>query len=494
MSFSSKRVSKIILLSVGLISTFQYCNAAAFKVKFPQGQFFSPKDNVAIEAETEVNSCDMYIVSYDVSDFKTIPLQHGKPHLVELGKLPVGIYWLTEIDGKVVNSFAVIPDAVCKTDSEKSPFGVFYAYVDNPNMGQNGVAKMLDAMKSAGIGWVRCTTAITPDPKNQGKYDWTARDLFLDAACSRGIQVLSMFEEMNFPKAWKPLWKNPKTLEAIKDYVEHNKSRLKYFEVWNEANGNPRDYVKFHKECYKVIKKVNPDALVVQTGLASPAVSGQWNCELGTILQKDFISMGLDKYIDIYNFHYYPYQWKAEKIISQYMAIYNTIKNKKPIWVTENGQNAEFNDINSQKITAEYLVKSATTSFGMGVDKYFWFLIRDHPSFHAGLLDSPLRPKAPFVSYSVMTRMLDEAELEKTEKIEYKQFKGYRFKTPAGQVAVVWNENSGPAMRVNPKKFFKNGMKVSVYNIMGTEIPIKDGKIYLGQAPLYVVSAKAVHK
>jgi hypothetical protein len=30
--------------------------------------------------------------------------------------------------------------------------------------------------------------------------------------------------------------KNPKTLQAIEDYVRHNKMRLKYFEVWNEVN------------------------------------------------------------------------------------------------------------------------------------------------------------------------------------------------------------------------------------------------------------------
>lgn len=487
-------------LLAGLVLFFPITPAKAYVCYFdgPEGQIFTTGKDVqfSVEAKEEVGA--VRIVNFDGATVQTIPVaERGKRLPVNLGNLPSGIYWITEVDGRVLYAFAVIPPAGRTVKSEDSPFGVHYAYVDNE---VDRAARRLDLLKQVGVAWVRCSTYVTPNKENPDTFDWTARDRIIAMVNERDMNMLSFFEPLNFPdeffvadaksgKSEIGLWNHPRTLRAIQDYVSHNKGKLKYFEVWNEPQ-NLKEWIVFSRACFQTVKAANPEALVVQSGLAGNAYSGQWGFKhLPQDMQKQALAAGLARFTDVFNFHYYPYQWKTNVIVPQIMDIYKNYKQTKPVWVTENGMSAAAKDIYQQKQQAEYLVRSATACFHLGVDKYFWFLGWDHPVFNYGLLEVGLEPKASYVAYAVLTQMLDNVELGSSAKLNLDRITAYTFHVPQGKVAVLWAEE-GATIPLNPRVIFPKSSGVKMFDVMGRPIPWNhQGKITLfPQSPVYVTA------
>lgn len=494
-SFLNVVVARGYLL-VGLVLFSLVAPAGAYECYFdgPCGHIFTTGQDVTfgVEAKEEVGA--MRVVNFDSVTVETIPVtQRGKRLPVNLGKMATGIYWITEVDGRVLYSFAVIPPAGRTVKSEDSPFGVHYAYVDNE---VDRAPRRLDLLKQAGIVWVRCSTYVTPNKDNPDTFDWSARDKIVEMVNERGMNMLSFFEPNNFPSEFFPssekgqpgLWSDPCTMLAVQDYVTHFKGKLNYFEVWNEPSPLV-EWIAFSKAYYETVKKSNTEAVVVQSGLASVAYPGQWGCKfMAQDMQKKALEAGLSKDTDVYNFHFYPYQWKTDDIVPQFMAIYEKFKQDKPVWVTENGMSAAPKDMYQQKQQAEYLVRSAAACFHLGIDKYFWFLGWDHPEFKYGLLEENLEPKAAYVAYAVLTKMLDGVELGSSTKLNLDKITGYTFNVPKGKVSVLWaNEES---VAFDPRTILPDSPRIKMFDVMGRSIPLNDqGKITLSpQSPVYVVA------
>ena len=494
------RISHILflwnLLFAGLVLLSPISPAIAYECYFdgPCGHVFTTEQEVTFGAEGKEEVGAMRVVNFDGKTVETIPVtERGKRLPVNLGKMTPGIYWITEVDGRVLYTFAVIPPAGRTMKSEDSPFGVHYAYVDNE---MDRAESRLDLLNKAGVVWVRCTTYVTPNKENPDTFDWSARDKIVEMVNERSMNMLSFFEQNNFPSEFFParkkgeaaLWNEPRTLRMVQDYVAHFKGKLNYFEVWNEPGDNPDNAVTFSKAFYEVAKKANPDAVVVQGALACVAYPGQWGVKnMAQDRQKRYLELGLAKYTDVFNFHFYPYQWKTDDIVPQFMAIYAKYKQTKPVWVTENGISAAPKDMFQQKRQAEYLVRSSTTCFHLGIDKYFWFLGWDHPEFKYGLLEENLEPKAAYVAYAVLTKLLDGMELGSSTKLNLDRITGYTFNVPKGKTAVLWAEEESVA--VDPRTILPNSPRVKLFDIMGRAMPLNDqSKITLSpQSPVYIV-------
>jgi hypothetical protein len=483
------------VLFVGFLLFVQIGAAKAYECYFDGAEkhIFTTEQEVSFGVEDKEEIGSVRVVNYDGKTVHVIPVAVREKRIpVNLGRMAPGIYWITEIDGSVLYSFAVVPPAGRTVKSEDSPFGVHYACVDGE---VDRASERLDALNQAGIGWIRCSTEVHLKQENPDVYDWSAKEKFIDRVNERGMSMLSFFEQCDYGNPWPPrdrgeiaYWNYPRTLQSIGDYVAHFKGKLKYFEVWNEPV-NPEAWIAFSKKFYETVKKANPDAVVAQSGLASCAYVGQWGCKfLAQDMQKKALSLGSEKFTDVFNFHFYPYQWRTEDIVSQYMAIYDQHKRQKPVWVTENGMGAAPKDMYQQKQQAEYLVRSMTTCFHLGIDRYFWFLGWDHPVGPYGLLSEHLEPKASYPAYAVLTKMLDGAELGSSTKLDHKNITGFVFKVPKGQTAVLWTDQG--SMNVDPGILIPGRPRVTVYDIMGRVLLSKErDEITLEpQAPVYVVT------
>ncbi len=435
---------------------------------------------------TATRATTVHIRDYDDKTVREINLEAGKLTAVTLEKLDPGIYWITDPGGAFINTFAVVIPVPKLTDPEKGHFGVHYAYMDrDPAF----VARTLDVFQKIGAVWLRTNTPLSTDPAHPVS---AGRDAFIDALRARGLHTLTFFEDYNFPDPAKPYWTNPLTLKIVAAYAKHYQDKIKYLEVWNEANTQDADeYLRYQKAFYEAVKKANPDAQVVQTGIACSSWPGEWGTKYtGPQFQAELLKLGSDQYTDVYNFHFYPWQWRTEDIVGQFMATYKRYGVKKPVWVTENGNVMDLTNFPQQKVGAEYLVKSAVTCLALGVDKYFWFIAFDHPVFNWALIDEGARrPKAALVAYATLARFLGDAEFVDRPSGGISSPQAFRFRSGSGEVIVLWNEN--PEAQIDLAKLKLAPGVVTVVDMMGRSKSIaRDAKLTVTSRPQFLVVQK----
>lgn len=247
----------------------------------------------------------------------------------------------------------------------------------------------------------------------------------------------------------------PYTEEGIRAYAEYAREVLSRYEgkverveVWNEYNGDApwnRGPCRLSAECYyemlkvtyQVVKEVHPEAEVV--GPAAVTLPYGWLEEL--------FSYGALDYLDAVTVH--PYGFPAspeagyggpnlpgvglEARVEQLDALvrqYNEGE-PKPIWFTEIGWGSYDSSPTaappgrrgvSEATQADYMVRSHVMSYAAGVDKVYWYSLRNDrtiptgPGANWGLVRNagdPLgsyAPKESFSAYATMTRQLAGAD------------------------------------------------------------------------------------
>jgi len=481
--------------------------AEGWKAELTKGRYFQVGDAVSIVLSgDELGQGGML----EIRDWRGDPVARftvggGERKEVNFKADRCGVFFLAAWPGEVFDSFAVTPPPERRQSPDTSPYGVFLAYVDDFQSDLFGYGLAL--MKRAGVPWVRATTFVTPAGNG---FDWSKRDRLVEMITGNDMRLLSFFEEMGFPAEWKTnpvptgpastaigainteanlpvLWNDRRVEDAVVDYARHYQGKLRCIEVWNECNarnGAPA-YFAYHKRIHDAVKAAVPDALIAETGFASTAYPGQWgDTALGQDLQKQLIGLGIDDCCDIYNFHYYPYQWRTEAIVPEYVEPIRAVSEKE-IWVTENGMGATWPDhIFQMERQAEYLVKSMSTALALGCDRYFWFLLNDHPAFNMGILTGANCPKPIYAAYAAATWLLDDADWRQAS-FETGADGLRRIEVPLrgrGSAQVVWSERAPFEVPVPAGAL--------VYDLMGNRLNPKQ-TLPVGECPVYFITEKA---
>ncbi len=240
--------------------------------------------------------------------------------------------WSGLFGAAAVAGLALTVGAVEKIDD---PYGVC-AHVSR---GELEVAPQeFNRMKEAQINWVRTDFDWNGVEPKQGQWNFSHLDQLMKLAKQEQMNILPI---LDYDVPWAtPAWKN---LGAWEDYVTRIVSRyqndMKYWEVWNEQNGDGfwRDtpsgtnYVPLLKRSYETIKKINPDLVVLYGGTAG--------VPLGYI--EDSFKAGAGNYFDVMNIHPYHWQGTPELMLAEFRDLKALMKKynleKKPIWITEVG-------------------------------------------------------------------------------------------------------------------------------------------------------------
>jgi uncharacterized protein (TIGR03437 family) len=172
-------------------------------------------------------------------------------------------------------------------------------------------------------------------------------------------------------------WKN--YITALANHAAGQKpGKIKYWEIWNESNasnywtGTVQQLVTMARDAYTIIKKVDPQALILTPPVAAGAVSANWG---GWSWLDQYFRAGGDQWTDIVAFHGYPYPKDLpllpEKALDGIAKIASISPSGKRMWNTESswGRNTDLPDANLQ---AAFAARTRLLLIGV-VDRYYWY-------------------------------------------------------------------------------------------------------------------------
>jgi polysaccharide biosynthesis protein PslG len=236
---------------------------------------------------------------------------------------------------------------------------------------------------------------------SDGVYDWTTLDMWLNAAQAHNLDVLYTFggtptwasSNPNYtgcspqqplgqclPPAQMSYWDN-----FVKALVAHAAGRIKYWEIWNEAQsgtgfweGGIPPLVAMAKDAYAIIKAADPNAIVL-----TPSSTGGAS-DIPTFLSQWFAGGG-GSYVDAVAIHGYsndlwPGAVPPEDFNNIMDVVYSTMashgQSGKPVWDTEASWGPASNmPVDSDQVA--YIARHYILHWSRGVQHYYWYAWQD---------------------------------------------------------------------------------------------------------------------
>jgi len=294
---------------------------------------------------------------------------------------------------------------------------------------------------------------IQPTPDT---WDWTFTDAAFRALIQRGINIVGV---LGHP----PGWATPDPADAASDFsfsapdpnqfaafayaVAHRYSRyIKHWEVWNEPDNplfwrpapDPAAYAALLQRASGAIHTAAPDARVLIGGV-NP---------FSTAFLKSVADAGAWSSFDILAIH--PYVDPATPEAGNIAAAADGVRalaaqwGQKPIWVTEIGWASGLSDHDSigmldEQGQANVLVRAMLLLWRSGVERIFWYTLKDDPNNHYGLVAEGSgradysRPKPAFYAFETLTHQLAGAEFvglrdlfERATVLDFETFGAWR--------------------------------------------------------------------
>jgi len=206
--------------------------------------------------------------------------------------------------------------------------------------------KAVALMKEAGVGMVRMDFLWQEIEPEEGVFDFRKYDNIVDIVTSEGLQVLGL---LNYSAPWAstcgqwncPPSKNKSFVKYAQRVVSRYKDVIKHWEIWNEpdssvywsAQDGLKGYCALLKEVYPALKKVDPDCVILNGGLAN-----------GMMSVNRLYENGAKGYFDVLNIHYFDqpdYKGALSRVTAYPKLAYKVmVKNGdagKKIWITEIG-------------------------------------------------------------------------------------------------------------------------------------------------------------
>jgi len=319
--------------------------------------------------------------------------------------------------------------------TDPSPFGVVCPW---PQVGETGAR------------WVRCGAGATQlvdwgavEPE-AGRFVWDAADRELsNLDRPEGLTPLPIL-------AYTAPWASsgpagdraypPRDLRQYARFVRESVARyrddIRYWEVWNEPNieffqGTIPEYVDLLKAASVAAHQADPDCRILFGGTAGVDARFIEGC----------YEHGAGPYFDVMAVH--PYQWgrtfndgwHREKVERLRAVMARHGDGRKPVWFTEIGwSSAEVGDEDQARLLVQSFVSSLALQ-DLGVEKVFWFCVKDWGGPSYGLFAENGARKPSFEAYRVMTRELAHRPL--CERLSTGEIRCYAFSRQTGGDAVL---------------------------------------------------------
>ena len=243
-------------------------------------------------------------------------------------------------------------------------------------------------IRTSGTSW----GALEPE---KGKFDWHSLDTWASQAQAHHTGLDYVF--LNVPQ-WastqpdESCYNGPHGCAApphpedwdefVTAIATRYKGKISSYELWNEPNasgywtGTPKQMVDMASRAYKIIKTIDPNALVVcpsasSTGWPSPA----------DVWLDQYLAAGGGKYADVIGWHGYsgrndrpslPPEDLARQINVMKAVLAKYRLSNLPLWNTEGGWGKN-SQLPSDDQQADFIVKWFLIQFTNGISRAYWY-------------------------------------------------------------------------------------------------------------------------
>jgi polysaccharide biosynthesis protein PslG len=353
-----------------------------------------------------------------------------------------------------------------------------------------GAARTWDA--NPNIAWADINSA-------PGEYNFSDLDKYIAQNVENGRDILYTFgrtpawasAEPTAPGPYGPgECAPPANLQDWENYVTaivtHAAGKIKYWELWNEPQdpnfycGDIPTMVSMAQQAYRIIKSIDPEAMVVTpsvTGVAGPA----W--------LSSFLSSGGASYADIISFHGYWSQ-TAEDINSVVISYKSLMRasgvGEKPLWDTEASWTTDWTGtpqyLTDDDAQSAFLVKYYLLQWSGGVSRFYWY------SYDGGIwggLENSGTPTAAATAYGEVAKWITGATLTSPCSANASGTWTCGFCRPDGSTAVaVWNSQATVTYTVPPHF-------TELWDLSGNVTSLAPGNLQVGNLPVLLVSPGA---
>lgn len=292
------------------------------------------------------------------------------------------------------------------------------------------LGRELDAIAAIGATYLRIDVYWAQIERRRGELDWATTDRIVDAARSRGLEILGVLD-------YSPAWARPPGTDDHSppsnpaDYANFARAAVRRYaprgvhvwEIWNEPNitafwkprPDPSAYAELLAAAYPAIKSADRDATVVSGGL-SPAPDAADGSAIPPVrfLEAVYAAGGGGKF-DAVGHHPSNYprmpltpepgDYNRNAFGGVTPALHETMQENgdgaKRIWATEMGAPTPYGGMTPEYL-AEY-IREAYSAWGSWpfTGPLIWYAYRDagtNPDDiedHFGVTYADLRPKQP---------------------------------------------------------------------------------------------------
>lgn len=310
----------------------------------------------------------------------------------------------------------------------------------------------------------------------QGQWKFAVLDRIVDLANEHRVTVL-------YTLGQTPEWASSRPLEPasmgpgqaaeprnLADWVAYVRTvatryrgRIHAYEIWNEPrfndlypwhnagffSGSAKSMMALSRVAYRVIKEVDPSAIVV-----SPGMDG----ESQALKKFDlFLNEGGGNWFDVVGWHFYLLSSTSpEALISHNRDVRNLLAlhglAQKPIWNTETGVLVNhgkpvkpmdsigiLSKVMSPAEASNYMVRAMTMLAGEGIERFYWYA---WDSGSMGMLSSlpPRNPSEIAYAYGSLYRWLVGSQIEPCQSIVDGVW-GCRIQRGGRVAHIVWGAN-----------------------------------------------------
>lgn len=250
-----------------------------------------------------------------------------------------------------------------------------------------------------------------------GQWRWTLYDRVTDESRKHGMHLLAV------------LGKNPRHLKLPEgqgtdrkrflDYVERTvlryRDRIRFWDLWNEPqyswNGSKEEFGTVMNDAYKVIKRLQPDSVVVFNG-------HPFEEELRGYTLENLKHLNGELPFDVIGMHPYnrPKSPDSNHFLRHMRNIGNSMKKFAPgkkLWISELGWPTSTDALGVTELEqAAYLQRAALMGLAAGAEKFIWYQpFSGHDLKYSeaqyGITRADRTPKISLAAYAWITRALD---------------------------------------------------------------------------------------